>query len=146
MERSWCRALVAAACLLATASGARVETSVAIESAAPGAAAVSRPAVVLVRDLPVPSGGAVVRITARSQGLQAPATLATAFIVGGRNTGATRLQSFRAVVKAPASVLATLKRDPNATISVVVTPRGRPEAATTAGPFPAAFVHPSERG
>jgi len=40
-------------------------------------------------------------------------------------------------------VLDTLARDPHATITVIVTPKGHPEAATTTGPYPVSFVHRS---
>ncbi len=146
MQRSWCRPLAAFACLLATASGPQAATSVSIESAAPGSAGPARPAVVLVRNLEVPAAGAAVTVTASARGLEAPVRLATVFVLGGRDTGATRTQSFRSIVNVPPSVLAALERDPHATISLTVTPRGHSAAATRAGPYPLTFVRRPEPG
>ena len=138
MQRSWCRALLAAAFVLATGSGASAATSVSIESAAPGSAA--RPAVVVVRGLAVPAIGATVTVCARAQGMSASAKLATAVILGGRTITGTRDRSFRSIIDAPAGVLDTLARDPHATITVIVTPTGHPEAATTTGPYAVNFI------
>jgi hypothetical protein len=144
MQRSWCRALVAAAFTIATATGVSAATSVSIESVAPGSAAESQRPVVVVRDLPVPLSGATVTVSAHARGLAAPAKLATAFILGGGRVSGTRDRSFRAVIDAPASVLDTLVRDPHATISLTITPNGHPESATTAGPYAVSFKHRSD--
>jgi hypothetical protein len=140
MQRSWCRALLAAAFVLAAGSGVSAATSVSIESAAPGSSAAPGPKVVVVRDLAVPATGATVTVCAHAKGLSAPAKLATAVILGGRTVTGTRDRSFRSIVDAPASVLDTLARDPHATITVIVTPTGHPEAATTAGPYAVNFI------
>jgi hypothetical protein len=140
MQRSWRRALIAAALTIATTSGVSAATSVSIESAAPGSAARPRPAVVVVRDLPVPLAGAVVIVNAHAGGLAAPAKLATAFIVGGGNAAGTRARSFRSIVAASPSVLEALARDPHATITVTVCPKGHPEASTTSGPYAVNFT------
>jgi hypothetical protein len=140
MQRSWCRALLAAAFVLSAGSGVSAATSVSIESAAPGSAAAQRPPVVVVHNLAVPATGATVTVCARAQGMTAPAKLATAVILGGRTITGTRERSFRSIVNAPASVLETLARDPHATITVIVTPTGHPEAATTAGPYAVNFI------
>ena len=140
MQRSWCRALLAAAFVLSASGGVSAATSVSIESAAPGSSAATGPRMVVVRDLAVPATGATVTICAHAQGLTAPAKLATAVILGGRTITGTREHSFRSIVAAPASVLDTLARDPHATVTVIVTPTGHPDAATTAGPYAVNFI------
>jgi hypothetical protein len=141
MQRSWCRALLAAAFVLAAGSGVSAATSVSIESAAPGSSAAPGPTVVFVHDLAVPASGATVTVCARAHGMSAPTKLATAFIVGSRNLTGTRNHAFRQIVDAPPSVLDTLARDPHATITLIVTPTGHPEAAKTVGPYAVSFVH-----
>jgi hypothetical protein len=140
MQRSWCRALLAAAFVFAAGSGVSAATSVTIESAAPGSSAAAGPKVVVIRDLAVPATGATVTICGHAQGLTAPAKLATAYILGSRNLTGTRNRSFRSIVDAPASLLDTLARDPHATITVIVTPTGHPDAATTTGPYAVNFI------
>lgn len=141
MRPTWCRLPFAVALLALTATGASsAPTSVTIEQSVPGSSGPARPAVVLVRDLPVPSSGSVVQIDASARGLEAPARLATVTILGGGASDATIVRSFRSIVAAPSAVVGAIVRDPHATVTFTVIPRVHPEAARTAGPYPIAVT------
>ena len=134
MQRSWRSAAAAAVLALAATAAVSAGPSVCIQL---GTAAA--PAVLVIRDLPVPIAGAAITVNGNAKDLAAPAQLATLFVVGGTGSG-TRERTLRAMVAAPNSVLEALRHDPKATLTVTVCPKGRPEACTTHGPFAASFV------
>ena len=138
MQRSWRSAAAAAVFALVATGAVSAATSVCIQL---GAAAA--PAVLVIRDLPVPTAGAAITVSGNAKDLTAPAPLATLFVVGGSGTG-TRERTLRAMVAAPHSVIEALQHDPKATLTVTVCPKGRPDACTTHGPFAASFVPHAE--
>jgi hypothetical protein len=140
MQRSWCPA-AAAALILATASCVSAAPNVSIELPAPrSAAGAAPPAVLLLRDVPVPLAGGTVTVQAHSRDLPGSVRLATLFIVGG-NADGTRRRSLRAAVQAPLNVVETLAGDAQATATLTVCPKGRPDACVTSGPFPITLTH-----
>jgi hypothetical protein len=144
MRRFWCGAAAVAALALATASGVSAAPSVSIESAAPGSAAPAHRYTLLIRDLAVPLDGAAVNVVASARGLDAPAKLGTAYVVGGgsaaANAGRTQTRSMRVAVDAQQSVIDTLARDRHATLTLTICPKETPDACTTSGPYPVRFT------
>jgi hypothetical protein len=122
---------------LALASGAQGATSLSIKLPREAPAGASAPAVMMIRDLPIPPSGAVVTVNATLCDSRNPAPLATLFVLG-EGDGRTVDRDVRAAMAASPELITALQTDQKASLTITECAIGG-RACTTSAPFPVRF-------